>query len=343
MKNIKSIIALLLYTQCLISSNTFDSVAFVYNEQGATLRIGQDLESRELVYLSFGDTINLNYNSASSLQRDTLNGESGYWIPAKYKNQKGYIFSGRVHTFKKYAESNNDYSLLFNVDYTLPLVNLDKFSWFGFYIDSISLEGKFEILNLKYQKSNFYNHDPWGEYNLYSLDYEAKNDIKFILGTTSKFEEILVRGFIKGNESNREGEFLFPYQALQLRSNPDVYLKSIIESFTDPTYNHETQKYKIVTSNLLEVRGRQNVELNELEGNEIYFQDAEKHCIYQSPTIFWTGDINLDGCLDVILRSTGMNDKCGGGCGYSLFMSKNENSNYKLIYSGGGGYFYEHE
>lgn len=262
-------------------------------------------------------------------EKDTIDGVAGYWVDAELRKEKlnGFVFSPYLMPGDLV---NKD---LTKIRFTQPRQSdyefdyHPKLNWYGLYFkgDTSYLEKVKIDLVLSMVDSSFdSNMANWASYPNAYLKTNLPDQSAFLIGTagemiTGKITQ-LYKAKIIGFENSPENGFLYPEEVLTLYYTPSYFSFRGCEDAKIDTATYSIQKnYNI---EVIGMAPRRDTLFSYKIGTDLKFCcEARRHVMYQTPQIYWAGDLNKDQLLDFIIYEHTMSDGCGVCWSYSLFLS----------------------
>lgn len=303
---------------------------------GVNLRENPGLDGKILKKLPYGAII---YSDAylrpdlmnKRFKADTIDGVSGFWIIAKYKKLKGYVFSPYLYNFYnriKIDTTVNENTVKITheglcqgeVDFHPDLI------WYGLYQDSSvfyikKIEVKMHLSNVEGFKI-FKGLDCVEEESIF-LKTNVNQKSLFIIGVGKEWKEgtLFHSIFNKEHGYSKDNGFLYPEQMVNVYYNKHTYYLRAYDSISTDSECNIKKAYQLeLIDRYFFENTRKQVKVN-LSKSLNLRRSGKMHSEYKTPQIYWAGDINMDGSLDLIIYQHSMVGHGGVMWSYSLFLS----------------------
>ena len=314
---------------------------------GLNLRDKPSLESKVLKKLPFGSVI---YSVAihagpdqmdNWYKKDTINGVIGHWIDAELKKDKieGFVFSPYVYYGEIIDNKLDENTIRFSQEgFGCGEVDFHpKLDWYGlykrdnkYYLEEIEIDLILSKLNYDKEFQDFIGEDEEGV----MLKTNKAESSQFIIGTKKNLKPGNIASLFQVEEtdynpSDKNG-FLYPEEKMNFHYESRNYeLRAFEKINIDSTDYQLERKYELEFS--IYDSKHQKI-LNQKFSQDLMFCcDAKMHAQYQTPQIYWVGDINSDKILDLILYQHTMTEGCGVCWTHSLFLSNIKNGKLESI------------
>ncbi len=308
---------------------------------GLNLREEANKNSKVLKTLEFGSIIYSGVCHAGPndmdnwYTKDTIDGVVGYWIDAESKEfeLEGYLFSPYVYYGELVDREISENEIRFSHEG----INSGEFDyhpnlhWYGVYREENSIN--IERINIEIQLSKVKFDSSFSD--LVSNDYESviikTNKSKradFIIGTnTYHFKEgarpTIYEAKEIGYTASCENGFLYPTMKKHFYFKDRSYIIKGIENVEIDSVSYKIRKRYDIQ---FEIWGKDKIDYSKSISSDLNFCcNADRHTTYQTPQLYWMGDINNDGILDCIVYQHTMTESCGACSEYSLFLSDIKN------------------
>jgi hypothetical protein len=304
----------------------------VMAESGINLYKEPDQSSEILVNLPFGCIIN---SVAPLIHPDKfdqtyksveINGIDGNWIDAEYNGLFGYVFSPFVFRGDRIDTEISENEIRFTreglcfrkTDYHPDLI------WYGLYLQD-------DHFIIKQVKVNMYlttidGRDKF-EYECVEKESSAlRTDLDefsiFLFGVNKEMKQGIVPNslyFPKAKKSKEYG-FIFPEQIVPfIFENNKHSLRAFEEVKFDSLSNRISRRYCLEYYESYDRWGN-NKPFHTFRDN-LNRCSAKLHSQFQTPIVYWVGDLNFDQKADFIIQEKSLN-RTGGACTYyHLFLS----------------------
>lgn len=306
----------------------------VLAESGLNLRKGPSLESEILAHLKYGSIIYSygipNFTKENNHKApDTIDGVVGHWIDAAYGEINGYIFSPYVYRYIKVDSlvSVNTIKVTFEgfcqgeVDYHPDLMYYGLFKdSLGFYLKKVDVS---MCLSKVEGMEKFLNFECREEENIL-LETDISQKSLLLIGAGKEWEEGRLDHLVFNSNLgyNRDDGFIYPEQRVELNFNRHKYTIHAFDSIKTDLSCNIKKNYQLEFINESFESGKKITVITNLSKSLNLYGSGEKHSKYKTPKIYWAGDINRDGLLDLIIYQHSMVNHGGVAWTYSLFLTE---------------------
>lgn len=268
---------------------------------------------------------------------DTVNGITGYWYKAKYDNKEGFVWSQYLGNFYLSDDTivNIDFQIL-HEGYKCSGFNYSpELNWYGLYKTEDSTKQELLKVELQFifknttseEEKNKYFKDEYGADLIVKTNREKESLL--IIGAYQPLKEGTISGILFGQyeyNSEHQPNFLYPEQIkdLTLPTTNTLAIKAKVEAEIADTLKLKTAThYEIELASTVHDYYSYDKHTTQNISNDIPFMRNHPsiHSIYKTPKIIWYGDIDNDGKIDFLIKSTYMQDTCGAETYTILFVS----------------------
>jgi len=153
-----------------------------------------------------------------------------------------------------------------------------------------------------------------------------------LIGLGEDWEEGYLEQFIF-NENlgyNRDSGFLYPEQKVEINYNRHGYAFYAYDSISSDAKCNIKKEYQFEFTNIYYTEEKKKTVKSNLSKTLGLYGSGKQHSRYNTPKIYWVGDINNDGLLDFIIYQHSMVSHGGVTWSYSLFLTKKTENNYVI-------------
>lgn len=310
---------------------------------GLSLREGPGLAFERLAAIPFNTQVRVDQDQINYDRRDTIGGVSGHWVPTRYQNKNGYLFSAylkRGHLFKPAVGSlNRDYRIAIP-GYKFDALNYDPdLHWYAIIT---GYEEEKEQIRLEEVKPNVAigaaaNDENYGymdHADLVSIDLDLNEEYVLVfIGSKHPIDNVedlpQLAHFSPIEDYMIWGRPVFPYEQLKFfqAANGDHYAlggRNLIrhnekEETEDLVYQLDMLRnpYERQTPPAPHQTISEQLTVKDWDGH-----DHVPNEFFSHPRLCWEGDINGDGAPDLLFYRPNDSNCCGGSDGYFLLMSE---------------------
>jgi hypothetical protein len=300
---------------------------------GINIRNTPDIDGEIITKLPFGSVLFSKPIKQKKLTK--VNGINGYWLEVSNKGYKGYAFSPYLYRGELVKQDlNSDAVIMLREGLLQGMFGYHpSLNWFGIYRDSLGFTIKKVKLDFKLSKvigdSLFNNYDCTEDDNIL-LKTNEPNESLFLIGMFDSIPEgkLFYDFFNDRIGYSSDNGFLYPEQKRRINYlRRAYYLRAYDSLSTDRDCNIE-KKYQIEYT-IHDYKTNSYTHINISDSLSIK-DSGEKHSKYFTPKIYWIGDIDSDGLLDVIFYQHSMVDHGGVTWTYRLFNTIIEEDKFYL-------------
>lgn len=325
------VIILLLYLKFSFSQEPIPYT--VMSLDGINIRNTPDINGEIITKLPFGSVLYSNPLLPKKLTQ--VNGINGYWLEVSNKKYEGYAFSPYLYNGELVVHDLNSDAVIMLKEGLLQgrLGYHPSLNWYGLYNDSVGFAVKKVELDLILSKvvgdSLFNNYDCLEDDNIL-LKTDEPTESLFLFGMFDSIPEgkLFFHFFNDRIGYNSDNGFLYPEQKRTFGYlSKAYYLRAYDSLSTDQNCNIE-RKYQIeyaihdfITNSFTHINISDLLSIND---------SGQKHSEYFTPKIYWVGDFNSDGLLDIIFYQHSMVNHGGVTWTFRLFNTVIKNDKFFL-------------
>ncbi len=347
-KNMRTTLLALIIISTHFLFGQYDEAFFtVTATSGLTLREGPGLEYDRLTAIPFNTQITALEDEINYEQRDTIGDISGYWVPVRYEQKEGYLFSPylkRGYLFKPAEDGRNSDFRIVIPGMRISSLNYDPdLYWYALIAKAGEEQGDFRLKKVDpqvdFEPMTMEEHYNWDdEEGLVSMDLEVSDDYVFLfIGThqpVAAVEELVQKTYHSESSNYPEwGQQIYPYQQLNIFDTNDGG-KYVLSGHAQPTKRTYASEDEIDYS--LGISYYQNSNYYRVNPDQSFtpefvaYPDEELMTYFHHyPRIFWQGDINGDLMPDLIFYQPNTSECCGGSERFFLLMSEQKEGNWE--------------
>lgn len=304
--------------------------------KGLILRAGPGQQHPKLTTLPFGTIVEANLTEAQlqyfeaipPFDAQVIEGHRGFWMPVRYQQHRGFLFSGFVQVGErvvKSTEQNRDFRMLVT-GYSCDMLNYDpqlhwyKMAWVDGALQFVPTQVSLRLRQAFTLRDTV--HPYWEGLN-YEVLHDGSGEEDLLIGSRQPLPARAALSKMPGTQRGDAWEpcFLDAGQTYTVNFNGGRY-RFFVEALQagDSAARPANYRFKVGVRLPGEAQER-TIPLSKELGLD---ESLETYRHFRTPTLHWVGDLNGDGYLDFIWCWRATLESCGGGDAYHLLFTDPE-------------------